>query len=380
MQKRHLAVILVGGKGTRLLEAVSDRPKVLALVNGEPFINLLFKQLSDAGIEDILLLTGHMHDLVLKTCGLESPFGQKILYSQELIPLGTAGALVNAKDILCEWPEFLLLNGDTYFDASLAPVFNTKIHDDQVAIISAMYTNDCRRYGRLIFSEDALLEGFLEKENNINSGWVSNGICKLSNKILDFIPKGQMSSLEQDIFPKLLEQGYKIKVSCLKGFFHDIGLPESYAYFNFKYSFNNIKQNEVKALILTLTLGRKIFYYPGSKFNSKLEDLFRTNLVSADKYLDKQIIYMAYTKILDKLELGDLLIASLDKISEISKLQDRIDQGIILNAENITFDVIREFNLCWDKIKLQIKYLQSDKIYEFFLDLQKTRIKRELIT
>src|SRR5262249_48269949 len=109
-----IAAILVGGKGTRLRPLISNLPKPLAQVNGECFLYLLLREIKNAGINRVLLLTGYMHDEILAACGDGRNFGLEIDYSQEFQPLGTAGALKNAQHLLPDTEHFLLLNGDSY--------------------------------------------------------------------------------------------------------------------------------------------------------------------------------------------------------------------------------------------------------------------------
>ena len=111
------AVILAGGLGTRLREVVADRPKVLAEVNGRPFLACLLDRLVDAGILKVVLCTGYMAELVRETCG-NSYRGTELLYSREESPLGTGGALRLALPLIDSDPV-LVMNGDSFCDADL---------------------------------------------------------------------------------------------------------------------------------------------------------------------------------------------------------------------------------------------------------------------
>ena len=111
------AVILAGGVGSRLRSAVSDRPKVLAEVNGRPYLEHLFDQLIDADIENAVLCTGHLADMVKKACG--STYGSmKLSYSQEFTPMGTGGALRLATPHIRS-DSVLVMNGDSYCTANI---------------------------------------------------------------------------------------------------------------------------------------------------------------------------------------------------------------------------------------------------------------------
>src|SRR5688500_791882 len=101
--------ILAGGLGTRLRPVISDRPKVLADVHGRPYLTYLLDQLSDAGVREVVLLTGHGAGLVRSALG-DAHGGLLLRYSPEPAPLGTAGALRLALPLLSS-PAVLLLNG-----------------------------------------------------------------------------------------------------------------------------------------------------------------------------------------------------------------------------------------------------------------------------
>lgn len=326
---------------------------------------MLFKQLYDSGIDNILILTGYLHEQIFQACGDKTEYGQNIYYSRELAPLGTAGALANAKDILCHWTEFILLNGDTYFESSLAQVLDANINDDQMAVISAMYTNDCRRYGRLIFSEDNLLKGFLEKDSNVSSGWVSNGICKLSHKILDFIPKEKFCSLEQDVFPKIIKEGSKIKVAKLSGFFHDIGLPESYAYFNFEQVYTSISRVEIKVLFAALVLKSNLWILDKKKLVNDSNSIFSQSIPLLSNRCN--INYISDNNLISEIDFFDVLIISKKQLNRLelnSSFKKLIKNKKVIFIEDITFNFLAELNKNWLKVLEHIEHIEHMPAYK----------------
>jgi len=227
-----VAAILVGGKGTRLQSVISTVPKPLAPIAGEPFLFHLLRLLKKAGIEKIILLTGYMHKQIKEACGDGKHFQLDICYSEENEPRGTAGAIRNAQHLLREHTDFLVLNGDTFFDESILEIIHHSLASNELGLIGVTQILDATRYGSLqINPENFYIEKFLEK-NQATSEFVNAGIYKLSAKILNHIPENSMQSLEYDIFPKLTQQKNTLKAVILKGKFHDIGLPESYHAFN----------------------------------------------------------------------------------------------------------------------------------------------------
>lgn len=226
------AAILVGGKGTRLSSVISDVPKPLAPIGDKPFLFHVLNLLARAGIQKVILLTGYMHEKIVAACGNGDEFGLQIAYSHETQPLGTGGALSNAKHLLSEYDDFILLNGDTYFDSSIINLIQHPLSADDIALIGVTHTTDTNRYGSIQIEPESLrITAFLEKSNT-QASYVNAGIYKLSTKILAHIPEQQFLSIEQNIFPDLIHNNHQLKAIMLDGGFHDIGLPESYFAFN----------------------------------------------------------------------------------------------------------------------------------------------------
>lgn len=231
-QKTDTAVILVGGKGTRLQSVVADVPKPLANIAGKPFLFLLLQTLAAQGIKKVILLTGYMHEKIVAACQDGSAFGLQIIYSQENQALGTAGALCNAETILNTLDEFILLNGDTFLECSIEPLLCQRLTDQTQGIICVCQPDEIERFGSVVLGPQNQIEAFREKHSQ-STGYVNAGIYKLSHDILKLIPKNQFCSLETDIFPQLVSKK-ALSGLILNGLFYDIGTPESYKAFNIK--------------------------------------------------------------------------------------------------------------------------------------------------
>ena len=107
------AVLLVGGKGTRLRTVVDDRPKPLAEVTGRPFLEWLLLWLRNQGLLHVILCTGHMAEVIEDYFENGARWSMDIRYSRDPTPLGTGGAVRNALDQVTSDP-FLVMNGDSY--------------------------------------------------------------------------------------------------------------------------------------------------------------------------------------------------------------------------------------------------------------------------
>ena len=215
-------VILAGGFGTRLQSVVSDRPKVLALINGKPFITFILRQLANEGFKHVILSTGYMGDMVKKIIGEEYQ-GLKIKYFKEDNPLGTGGAVKSiAKFIKQEY--LLVINGDTFHDIERKDLINyVKDENDLVLCIKR---SDASRYGLLKVDKKKLIISIHEK-NNINiSGLINVGTYILNKEnLLKY--KENIFSLEKDYFPSRI-RNRKLYAKISGGKFIDIGIPEDY--------------------------------------------------------------------------------------------------------------------------------------------------------
>ena len=219
------AFVLAGGMGTRLRSAVADRPKVLAPVQGRPFLAFLLDRLAGAGVRHIVLGTGYMADAVKAAFGDEHA-GMRLSYSREPAPLGTGGALRLALPQLRSDP-ILVLNGDSFFDADLAGFVRAFGACDARAALLRTQVQDVGRYGQVHVAEDGRVLSFEEKGDASGAGWINAGVYLFRSAVLHAIPAERPVSLEKDVFPSLI--GCGLFASSQRGKFIDIGTPESYA-------------------------------------------------------------------------------------------------------------------------------------------------------
>jgi len=220
------AVLLVGGKGTRLQAVVSSKPKPLALVGNIPFLELLVMQLRSQGVHRIIMSTGHLADQIEETFGDGGRWNSDIRYSRESQPLGTAGALKAAESYLEESDDFLVVNGDSFMEIDITEFLRFHRQHRGVVSMAVRKVPDAARYGTVDVDASQRIIGFSEKTGNTSPGMINAGVYLFRRSVLKFIPEGP-SSLEKDLFPKLLTQGmYALEKD---GVFIDIGTPEDYA-------------------------------------------------------------------------------------------------------------------------------------------------------
>ena len=198
------AAVLAGGLGTRLRTVLSDRPKVLAPVAGRHFLAYLLDQLADAGFAEVVLCTGYLGEQV------KTAFGAHwrklhLRYSQEPQPMGTAGALRHALELLPS-DDVLVLNGDSYCDVDLGSLIDFHVTHKAKATLALTEVPDASRYGAVNCDPDGAIVGFAEK-GNVGPGLINAGIYVLSQRVLELIPAGFPVSLERDCFPGWIGKG-----------------------------------------------------------------------------------------------------------------------------------------------------------------------------
>jgi NDP-sugar pyrophosphorylase family protein len=220
------AMILVGGKGTRLQSAVYDRPKPMADVAGKPFLEWVLLSLYKKSIRRVILCTGYMGDKVEAYFGDGSKWKLQLCYSHETSPLGTGGAVRNALDLI-NGDSFLVLNGDSYCRFDLNTMEKNHNSKSALATMWLVKMDDCSRYGSVILDDKGMVKSFSEKSLVAGSGLINAGIYLLERKLVENIEKDRMVSLEKDIFPSIVGHGLVGVVGG--GVFVDIGTPESYA-------------------------------------------------------------------------------------------------------------------------------------------------------
>ncbi len=218
------ALILAGGRGTRLGAITEAIPKPMLKIAGDrPFLDYLIEMIERHGYEDILLLGGYLGEVLEAAYDGRRIGRATIRVMREKAPLGTAGALTVARETLD--PRFLMMNGDAFFDINLRALEQASLESGAMATLALRSVGDAARYGRVI-EEQGKVVAFLEKDpNRPGPGIINGGIYVLKREIVDFV-SALPCSLEQDVFPTLVERG-EIRGKAFDGYFLDIGLPET---------------------------------------------------------------------------------------------------------------------------------------------------------
>lgn len=221
------AIVLAGGKGTRIAQLRPDVPKPLITVAGRPFLFWVTEWLTRSGVRDIVYATGHMAAQIKSWVADEARTRRDVSLrtKAEFHPLGTGGAVRGALDLCGSW--VLVINGDSLVMADIAAAERRAATEQLDGVIVGVPMNDASRYGSLDTDEHGMLCGFFEKRPG--AGIVNAGIYLFRREVLERLPAGKMLSMEIDMIPGFLAQGVRIGVMTTDKPFLDIGTPESLA-------------------------------------------------------------------------------------------------------------------------------------------------------
>jgi NDP-sugar pyrophosphorylase family protein len=223
------ALILAGGKGTRLRPLTVYTPKPVVPICNRPFLLYQIDTLRRAGITDITLSLSYQPFKIEQQLGDGTDFGVKITYTVEPQPMGTAGAYKFAEDLIRE--PTVVFNGDIVTDLDLESVIRE--HDERKAIATIVLApvENPSAYGLVETHDDGRVKRFLEKPkaDEISVNTINAGTYILDPKVLDVIPAGENFSFEYGVFPELLKRGEKFFAHVpAAAYWIDIGTPARY--------------------------------------------------------------------------------------------------------------------------------------------------------
>ena len=219
--------ILAGGLATRLGDLTRKDPKSLIKVQGKPFIEHQIDQIKNQGITDILVCTGHLGQQIKEYLGDGARRGLNIRYSHEDTPLGTAGALKNAENLLND--TFITVYGDSYLFLDLNGILSYFMTRDSLAMMT-VYKN-CDRHDRSNTSiGGGFVTGYSKNGRTPDMVYIDYGANVFRKKVLDLVPEDRYYPLE-DLFSRLIAR--KQLLACEVGErFYEIGSPQGLQEFN----------------------------------------------------------------------------------------------------------------------------------------------------
>lgn len=228
------AIILAGGLGTRLREAVPDLPKPMAPVGGRPFLEYLVRQLRQQGYRDVVLCLGYRAEAIRAHFGDGAALGVRLRYSVENEPLGTAGALRLAASLL-EGGRWLVLNGDSFFGISFDRLVARHEDAGATATLALRRLAEASRFGVVELDRQGRITRFAAKgaATTSDGGLVNGGAYVIERTLLEHIAPDRPVSLESEVFAGMIDAGADWSGQGLQGVefeapFVDIGVPEDY--------------------------------------------------------------------------------------------------------------------------------------------------------
>jgi len=220
------ALVLVGGKGTRLRPLTTETPKPILNLVDRPFLSYMIEWLGSHGVDEVILACGFLPDQLEKVLGRGTADGPTLHYVVEPEPLGTAGAIKFAEEHLDD--RFFALNGDVLTDLDLTALWNSHLERGATASLGLYPVEDPTGYGLVEMDENGVVLDFLEKPDpaHAGAGLINAGTYVLERSVLTDVPAGREVSIEREVFPHLIDHG--LHGLRLDGYWMDIGTPERY--------------------------------------------------------------------------------------------------------------------------------------------------------
>ncbi|HNM84370.1 MAG: NDP-sugar synthase [Mycobacterium sp.] len=225
--KKVDAVVLVGGKGTRLRPLTLALPKPMLPTAGLPFLTHLLSRIAAAGIEHVVLGTSYKAAVFESEFGDGSKLGLQIDYVFEEEPLGTGGGIANVADKL-RHDTALVFNGDVLSGTDLRALLAFHYDNDAEVTLHLVRVADPRAFGCVPTDASGRVTAFLEKTQDPPTDQINAGCYVFDRAIIDRIPRGREVSVEREVFPNLLSDGVKMCGYVDATYWRDMGTPEDF--------------------------------------------------------------------------------------------------------------------------------------------------------
>jgi mannose-1-phosphate guanylyltransferase len=222
-----VAILLVGGFGTRLMPLTKSTPKPMLTVAGIPVTEHQIAMAKSAGITEIVLATSYLSEVFIPYFGDGSQWGIKIMYAVEKEPLGTGGAIRNAAQILDTDQSVVVLNGDVLSSHNLAEQIRQHESHDADVTLHLTQVQDARAFGCVPTDSQGRVTAFLEKMENPVTNQINAGCYVFNPRVISTIPLDTVVSVERETFPQLVANGAKVFGFVETAYWLDIGTPRA---------------------------------------------------------------------------------------------------------------------------------------------------------
>jgi mannose-1-phosphate guanylyltransferase len=221
------AVVLVGGKGTRLRPLTLSAPKPMLPTAGVPFLTHLLSRIRAVGITHVVLGTSYKAEVFSDHFGDGSKLGLELEYVVEDVPLDTAGAIRNVAHKLRE-RDVMVFNGDILSGVDLRAIVQTHRTAEADVTLHLVKVEDPRRFGCVPTDEEGRVTAFLEKTENPPTDQINAGCYVFRREVVEEIPAGRPVSVERETFPGLLERGARVQGHVDATYWLDLGTPAAF--------------------------------------------------------------------------------------------------------------------------------------------------------
>ena len=222
------AVIMAGGEGSRLRPLTSNMPKPMLPVANRPLMEHILLLLRRHGFTDVVATVQFLSSVIRNYFGDGSDLGVSLAYSNEEVPLGTAGSVLNAQDLLSG--PFLVISGDALTDIDLAEVVRWHRAKGAAATMVLKRMKDPLEFGIVMTAEDGRIERFLEKPTwgQVFTDTINTGMYVLEPEVLDLIPPDQPYDFSSELFPLMLDKGLPLFGFVTDAYWADVGNSEAF--------------------------------------------------------------------------------------------------------------------------------------------------------
>lgn len=308
-------IIMAGGKGTRIASVDATVPKPMIPILGKPILEHEIRCLKEQGYTDIVLVIGHLGQKIKDYFKDGSWLGVNISYLTEEKPLGTAGALYYFKEEITD--DFLLLNGDIYFDVDITKFVQAHKQNGALATIFTHPNNHPYDSGVIVADEEKKVTNWLHKEDDRT--WYQNrvnaGLHILSPQILEQFDRLEKKDLDRDILKPLIAKR-QLAVYDSPEYVKDMGTPERY-----------------NAVIEDIRQGKPL--------KKNLKNMQRAVFLDRDGVINK---YVGFLRHIDEFELLPGVPEAIRKINESGYLAIVVTNQPVIARGELTFCELREIH------------------------------------
>jgi mannose-1-phosphate guanylyltransferase len=222
-----VAILLVGGFGTRLMPLTKNTPKPMLTVAGLPVTEHQIAMAKAAGITEIVLATSYLSEIFTPYFGNGSQWGISIKYAVEKEPLGTGGAIRNAAQLLTSDESIVILNGDVLSSHNLSEQIRQHEEHDADVTLHLTEVEDARAFGCVPTDGTGRVTAFLEKMDNPVTNQINAGCYVFNPRVLSSIPLNTVVSVERETFPQLVANNAAVYGYVENAYWLDIGTPRA---------------------------------------------------------------------------------------------------------------------------------------------------------